>query len=79
MSTEGIHLHGMVNDQIACTCGFIFLMVSAQIFHGIAHGCYVNHARNTGKILKDDTPGFKGDLLFFSLGFQLTMVLMSFG
>ncbi len=67
-STEGIHLHRMVNDQIALHLRVYFFNVPAQIFHGIAHGCHVNHTGNAGKILKDNTAGFKGDLLFFFVG-----------
>ena len=46
-------------------------MSPPRCLHGVAHGSHVDHTGNTGKILKDDTAGFKGDLIFFFVGFPV--------
>jgi hypothetical protein len=58
----GIHLDGMVDDQVHRHERVHPGRVAAEPAHGLAHCGQVHHARHAGKILQQEAAGFEGHL-----------------
>ncbi|MPM46792.1 hypothetical protein SDC9_93498 [bioreactor metagenome] len=58
---SGIHLQGVIDDQIHRDDGVDAAGVAAQFGHGRAHGRQIYNNRNTGEILHHHPAGVKGN------------------
>ena len=63
-TAELVHLHGMIDYEFGGKERINFLGVAAEIFDGVAHGGKINHGRNAGEILEQDSSGHEGDFFF---------------
>src|SRR5512140_972580 len=54
-SGKEIHLDGVVNDQVDGDERVDLFRVTTQASDRVAHGCQVDHSRDTGEILHDHT------------------------
>ena len=64
-STELIHLHGVIYDQVGGDQRIGEFRIGAQFFQRIAHGSQIDHARYAGEILQQHARRHKGDFLRF--------------
>ena len=61
LAREGIHLHAVVNHQVAGNQRVDRVGIAAELLHRIAHRGKIHHARHTREVLKDDTRRHKGN------------------
>ena len=66
--TEGVHLDGVVDDQVHGHARVDFLGVASQAGHGTPHGGQVHDGRYTGKVLQQHTGRHEGDLYLRRIG-----------
>jgi hypothetical protein len=62
--SEFVDLHGVVDDQFGGLQRIDQPGIAAEPLHGIAHGGQIDHRRNAGEILQQDTAGREGDFFF---------------
>ncbi len=59
---EVVHLHRVIDDQIARDGRVDLLWVAAEILHRVTHGGKVNNTRHAGEVLQHHTPGHERHL-----------------
>jgi hypothetical protein len=59
---EGVHLDRMIDHQLDGLQRIDPAGIAAELGHGIAHGCEVDHRRDSGKVLEQNPGGGEGDL-----------------
>jgi hypothetical protein len=60
---EGVHHHGVVDDQVDGVQGVDLLGIGAELGHGVAHGGQVDHRRHAGEVLHQDPGRAEADLV----------------
>lgn len=60
---EGVHLYGVVNDQVYGNLGIDFRGIAAHAGHGGAERGKVYDGGDAGEVLQDDAAGFEGDFM----------------
>ena len=59
---ERIHLHGVIDNEIAWNEWIHLAGVTTHADHGAAHRGEIDHGGDAGEILENDSPGPEGDL-----------------
>ena len=63
-TAKAIYLDAMVNHQIDRHQRIDFFGIAAQLGHGVAQRCQIDHTRHPGEVLKDHARRLKGDFHF---------------
>jgi hypothetical protein len=59
----GVHLHGMVDDELGRVYRVDLLRIAAELLHCLAHGGEVHHAGYAREVLHDDPRGREVDFV----------------